>query len=181
MFGPGLEELDNSLVQKMMTCPEILLVAGLPHRQIHGNDGFGFWPSYFVNRYNTKNLGEEVKKRNYFSVSLKFSRIMVKEIHYLCALFRRINAVNIWDELIASVNLWLNLHIVRRIILLFVLLFSCKIPCYSCCCNWYMQTGLSFSTTYNKWLKNTFVILHRNSRLILTWFSILISNYVNFT
>ncbi|NXS91417.1 FBX4 protein, partial [Jacana jacana] len=36
MFGPGLEELDNSLVQKMMTCPEILLVAGLPQRQIHG-------------------------------------------------------------------------------------------------------------------------------------------------
>ncbi|XP_031952387.1 F-box only protein 4 isoform X3 [Corvus moneduloides] len=36
MFGPGLEELDDSLVQKMMTCPEILLVAGLPHRQIHG-------------------------------------------------------------------------------------------------------------------------------------------------
>ncbi|KAJ7396309.1 F-box protein 4 [Pitangus sulphuratus] len=36
MFGPGLEELDNSLVQKMMTCPEILLVTGLPHRQIHG-------------------------------------------------------------------------------------------------------------------------------------------------
>ncbi|NXB45920.1 FBX4 protein, partial [Leucopsar rothschildi] len=36
MFGPGLEELDNSLVQKMMTCPEILVVTGLPHRQIHG-------------------------------------------------------------------------------------------------------------------------------------------------
>ncbi|NWR39363.1 FBX4 protein, partial [Tachuris rubrigastra] len=36
MFGPGLEELDDSLVQKMMTCPEILLVAGLPHRQING-------------------------------------------------------------------------------------------------------------------------------------------------
>ncbi|XP_074426533.1 F-box only protein 4 isoform X1 [Larus michahellis] len=36
MFGPGLEELDNSLVQKMMTCPEILLVAGLLQRQIHG-------------------------------------------------------------------------------------------------------------------------------------------------
>lgn len=36
MFGPGLEELDTSLVQKMMTCPEILLVAGLPQRQIHG-------------------------------------------------------------------------------------------------------------------------------------------------
>lgn len=54
MFGPGLEELDNSLVQKMMTCPEILLVAGLPHRQIHGNGSFGFWPSYFVNRCNKK-------------------------------------------------------------------------------------------------------------------------------
>ncbi|KAJ7426879.1 F-box protein 4 [Willisornis vidua] len=36
MFGPGLEELDDSLVQKMMTCPEILQVTGLPHRQIHG-------------------------------------------------------------------------------------------------------------------------------------------------
>ncbi|XP_009863216.1 PREDICTED: F-box only protein 4 [Apaloderma vittatum] len=36
MFGPGLEELDDSLVQNMMTCPEILLVAGLPQRQIHG-------------------------------------------------------------------------------------------------------------------------------------------------
>ncbi|NXX23626.1 FBX4 protein, partial [Podargus strigoides] len=36
MFGPGLEELDDSLVQKMMTAPEILLVAGLPQRQIHG-------------------------------------------------------------------------------------------------------------------------------------------------
>ncbi|NXG48611.1 FBX4 protein, partial [Psilopogon haemacephalus] len=36
MFGPGLEELDYSLVQKMMTCPDILLVAGPPQRQIHG-------------------------------------------------------------------------------------------------------------------------------------------------
>ncbi|XP_031465451.1 F-box only protein 4 [Phasianus colchicus] len=36
MFGPGLEELDDSLVRKMMTCPEILLVAGLPQRRIHG-------------------------------------------------------------------------------------------------------------------------------------------------
>ncbi|KAM6228468.1 LOW QUALITY PROTEIN: F-box only protein 4-like [Spheniscus humboldti] len=35
MFGLGLEELDD-LVQKMMTCPEILLVAGLPQRRIHG-------------------------------------------------------------------------------------------------------------------------------------------------
>ncbi|XP_008491716.2 F-box only protein 4 isoform X1 [Calypte anna] len=36
MFGPGLEELDDSLVQKMMTCQEILQIAGLPQRQIDG-------------------------------------------------------------------------------------------------------------------------------------------------
>ncbi|NWU73501.1 FBX4 protein, partial [Pterocles burchelli] len=36
MFGVGLEELDESLVQKMMTSLEILLVASLPQRQIHG-------------------------------------------------------------------------------------------------------------------------------------------------
>ncbi|XP_031413093.1 F-box only protein 4-like [Meleagris gallopavo] len=42
MFGPGLEELDDSLVRKMMTCPEILLVAGLPQRRIHGNDNDGY-------------------------------------------------------------------------------------------------------------------------------------------
>ncbi|XP_074851718.1 F-box only protein 4 isoform X2 [Carettochelys insculpta] len=36
LFGPGLEELDESLVQRMMTCPEILHIASLPQRQIHG-------------------------------------------------------------------------------------------------------------------------------------------------
>ncbi|XP_077203167.1 F-box only protein 4 [Paroedura picta] len=36
MFGPGLEDLDESLVHKMMTSPEVLPLAGIPHRQIHG-------------------------------------------------------------------------------------------------------------------------------------------------
>nr|XP_056705033.1 F-box only protein 4 [Euleptes europaea] len=36
MFGPGLEDLDESLVHRMMTSPEVLPLAGLPHRQIHG-------------------------------------------------------------------------------------------------------------------------------------------------
>ncbi|XP_048359746.1 F-box only protein 4 [Sphaerodactylus townsendi] len=36
MFGPGLENLDESLVHKMMTSPDVLPLAGIPHRQIHG-------------------------------------------------------------------------------------------------------------------------------------------------
>ncbi|XP_062984858.1 F-box only protein 4 [Elgaria multicarinata webbii] len=36
MFGPGLEDLDESLVHKLMTSPEVLLLAGIPSRQIHG-------------------------------------------------------------------------------------------------------------------------------------------------
>lgn len=53
MFGPGLEQLDNSLVQKMMTCPEILLVAGLPHRQI---DGIGSGVSFQFNNNQKFNI-----------------------------------------------------------------------------------------------------------------------------
>ncbi|TFK11669.1 lysozyme C-like [Platysternon megacephalum] len=50
LFGPGLEELDESLVRRMMTCPEILPVAGLPQRQIHGiGSGVSF---QFNNRQN---------------------------------------------------------------------------------------------------------------------------------
>ncbi|XP_061473193.1 F-box only protein 4 isoform X2 [Rhineura floridana] len=36
MFGPGLEDLDESLVHRMMTSPEILPLAGIPSRQMHG-------------------------------------------------------------------------------------------------------------------------------------------------
>ncbi|KAM3848812.1 F-box only protein 4 [Vipera latastei] len=36
MFGPGLEDLDQSLVYTMMRSPAILPLAGMPSRQIHG-------------------------------------------------------------------------------------------------------------------------------------------------
>ncbi|XP_053156582.1 F-box only protein 4 isoform X2 [Hemicordylus capensis] len=48
MFGPGLEDLDESLVHNMMTRPEILPLAGIPSRQIHGiGSGVTF---YFTNQ-----------------------------------------------------------------------------------------------------------------------------------
>ncbi|KFR17903.1 F-box only protein 4, partial [Opisthocomus hoazin] len=56
MFGPGLEELDDSLVQKMMTCPEILLVVGLPQRQIHGNVGIGSGVTFQFNNNQKFNI-----------------------------------------------------------------------------------------------------------------------------
>uniref|UniRef100_UPI00398EFE74 F-box only protein 4 isoform X2 n=1 Tax=Pristiophorus japonicus TaxID=55135 RepID=UPI00398EFE74 len=36
MFGPGLEQLDSSLVRKMISSPSLRLVASLPQRQIDG-------------------------------------------------------------------------------------------------------------------------------------------------
>ncbi|NXU81870.1 FBX4 protein, partial [Oreotrochilus melanogaster] len=53
MFGPGLEELDDSLVQKMMTCQEILQIAGLPQRQI---DGIGSGVSFQFNNNQKFNI-----------------------------------------------------------------------------------------------------------------------------
>lgn len=37
MFGPGLEELNTSLVLSLMSSEELSPTAGLPHRQIDGN------------------------------------------------------------------------------------------------------------------------------------------------
>ncbi|XP_067401680.1 F-box only protein 4 [Emydura macquarii macquarii] len=53
LFGPGLEELDESLVRRMMTCPEILPVAGLPQRQIHG---IGSGVSFELNNHQKFNI-----------------------------------------------------------------------------------------------------------------------------
>uniref|UniRef100_A0A3Q0QYC3 F-box protein 4 n=1 Tax=Amphilophus citrinellus TaxID=61819 RepID=A0A3Q0QYC3_AMPCI len=36
MFGPGMEQLDVSLVTRLMCAPDILPVSGTPHRQING-------------------------------------------------------------------------------------------------------------------------------------------------
>ncbi|CAM4555221.1 F-box only protein 4 isoform X1 [Lepidochelys kempii] len=53
LFGPGLEELDESLVRRMMTCPDILPVAGLPQRQIHG---IGSGVSFQFNNHQNFNI-----------------------------------------------------------------------------------------------------------------------------
>lgn len=36
MFGPGMEQLDVSLVTRLMHSPDVLPVSGTPHRQING-------------------------------------------------------------------------------------------------------------------------------------------------
>lgn len=36
MFGPGMEQLDDSLVTRLMHAPDVLPVSGIPHRQIIG-------------------------------------------------------------------------------------------------------------------------------------------------
>ncbi|XP_069483310.1 F-box only protein 4 isoform X2 [Ambystoma mexicanum] len=48
MFGPGLEQLDDSLVRSMMTSPELLPVAGFPQRQI---DGIGSGVTFQCNNH----------------------------------------------------------------------------------------------------------------------------------
>lgn len=36
MFGPGMEQLDVSMVTRLMHTPDVLPVAGIPQRQING-------------------------------------------------------------------------------------------------------------------------------------------------
>lgn len=36
MFGPGMEQLDVSIVRRLMHAPDVLPVSGTPHRQING-------------------------------------------------------------------------------------------------------------------------------------------------
>lgn len=36
MLGPGMEELDVSLVRSIMHAPDVLPISGIPHRQING-------------------------------------------------------------------------------------------------------------------------------------------------
>ncbi|XP_078071391.1 F-box only protein 4 [Mustelus asterias] len=53
MFGPGLEQLDSSLVMKMMNSPRLLPLATLPQRQI---DGIGSGISFVFNNENKFNI-----------------------------------------------------------------------------------------------------------------------------
>uniref|UniRef100_A0A3Q4FXQ4 F-box protein 4 n=1 Tax=Neolamprologus brichardi TaxID=32507 RepID=A0A3Q4FXQ4_NEOBR len=43
MFGPGMEQLDVSLVTRLMHAPDILPVSGTPHRQINAGVPSGGW------------------------------------------------------------------------------------------------------------------------------------------
>lgn len=54
MFGPGLEELNTSLVLSLMSSEELCPTAGLPHRQIDGN--LIFMLIYSTSNSSTRNL-----------------------------------------------------------------------------------------------------------------------------
>ncbi|XP_022046909.2 F-box only protein 4 isoform X2 [Acanthochromis polyacanthus] len=53
MFGPGMEQLDVSLVTRLMYSPDILPVSGIPHRQING---VGSGISYVFNNQHKFNI-----------------------------------------------------------------------------------------------------------------------------
>uniref|UniRef100_A0A3Q0R341 F-box protein 4 n=1 Tax=Amphilophus citrinellus TaxID=61819 RepID=A0A3Q0R341_AMPCI len=53
MFGPGMEQLDVSLVTRLMCAPDILPVSGTPHRQING---VGSGISYVFNNQHKFNI-----------------------------------------------------------------------------------------------------------------------------
>ncbi|XP_058491264.1 F-box only protein 4 isoform X1 [Solea solea] len=53
MFGPGMEQLDVSLVTRLMYAPEVLPVSGTPHRQING---IGSGISYMFNNQHRFNI-----------------------------------------------------------------------------------------------------------------------------
>lgn len=38
MFGPGMEELDVSFVERLLHYPDVLPISGISHRQINGED-----------------------------------------------------------------------------------------------------------------------------------------------
>ncbi|XP_029998942.1 F-box only protein 4 [Sphaeramia orbicularis] len=53
MFGPGMEQLDVSLVTRIMHAPDVLPVSGTPHRQING---IGSGISYMFNSQHKFNI-----------------------------------------------------------------------------------------------------------------------------
>lgn len=53
MFGPGMEQLDVSLVKRLMCAPDVLPVSGTPHRQING---IGSGISYMFNNQHRFNI-----------------------------------------------------------------------------------------------------------------------------
>ncbi|XP_041792787.1 F-box only protein 4 isoform X1 [Chelmon rostratus] len=53
MFGPGMEQLDVSIVRRLMHAPDVLPVSGTPHRQING---IGSGISYMFNNQHKFNI-----------------------------------------------------------------------------------------------------------------------------
>ncbi|XP_028270081.1 F-box only protein 4 isoform X2 [Parambassis ranga] len=53
MFGPGMEQLDVSFVTRLMHAPDVLPVAGIPHRQINS---IGSGISYIFNNQHKFNI-----------------------------------------------------------------------------------------------------------------------------
>ncbi|XP_054628037.1 F-box only protein 4 [Dunckerocampus dactyliophorus] len=53
MFGPGMEQLDISLVTRLMHAPDVLPVSGIPNRQING---IGSGISYLFNNQHKFNI-----------------------------------------------------------------------------------------------------------------------------
>ena len=53
MFGPGMEQLDMSLVARLILAPDVLPVSGTPHRQING---IGSGISYTFNNQHRFNI-----------------------------------------------------------------------------------------------------------------------------
>ncbi|XP_031161294.1 F-box only protein 4 isoform X1 [Sander lucioperca] len=80
MFGPGMEQLDVSLVTRLMHAPDVLPVSGTPHRQING---IGSGISYMFNNqhklniltlYSTNRAEREIARVQQQSISNKLFR-----------------------------------------------------------------------------------------------------------
>lgn len=55
MFGPGMEQLDVSLVKRLMHAPDVLPVSGTPHRQINGEMMASVFSFSYILLLNTNN------------------------------------------------------------------------------------------------------------------------------
>ncbi|XP_038659843.1 F-box only protein 4 [Scyliorhinus canicula] len=81
MFGPGLEQLDSSLVTKMMNSPGLLPLATLPQRQI---DGIGSGISFLfnsTNKFNILTLYSTTCRNHLKTGKAKQTLILQKEIY----------------------------------------------------------------------------------------------------
>lgn len=57
MLGPGMEQLDVSIVKRLMYAPDVLPVSGTPHRQINGEMIDRSFESLLIVKYKYIHLG----------------------------------------------------------------------------------------------------------------------------